>query len=204
MKKETTDRYFDDISGLLAGIKTTDQKGRPLALSAGLDQAVDLVLDRTGAGNKLIFIGNGASASIASHQSTDFWKNGGMRAIAFNDSSLLTTVSNDFGYRFVFEKPVAMFADRGDVLVAISSSGRSENILLGVKAAKKKGCRVVTLSGFRTRNPLRAAGDINFYVPSGSYGYVEICHLAICHCILDSAILKKASLREARSATRQS
>ena len=202
--KNKTDNYFADISRLLVSIKVTDRKGRPLALSTGLDQAVALILDRTGLGNKLIFIGNGASASIASHQSTDFWKNGGMRAIAFNDSSLLTTVSNDFGYHCVFEKPVAMFADKGDILMAISSSGQSENILRGVKAARRKGCRVITLSGLKVRNPLRSAGEINFYVPSDSYGYVEICHLAICHCILDSAILKKGSLREARSATRQS
>jgi len=136
----------------------------------------------------VIFIGNGGSAATASHQAIDYWKNGGMRAVAFNDASLLTCVSNDFGYQHVFEKPMEMFADAGDVLFAISSSGRSENILRGVAAATIKGCHVVTMSGFAPDNPLRRAGYLNFYVPSQSYGYVEITHLSLCHCIVDCIV----------------
>ena len=111
-----------------------------------------------------------------------------MRAIAFNDAALLTCISNDFGYRHVFEKPIEMFAQKGDVLVAISSSGQSENILRAVEAAKKRGCEVLTLSGFAADNPLRGKGSLNFYVSSNSYGHVEVVHHAICHCILDTII----------------
>ncbi len=78
-----------------------------------------------------------------------------------------------------------MLAEGEDVLVAISSSGRSENILRGVEAARGKGCEVITMSGFTSDNPLRKTGRLNFYVPSDSYGYVEISHLTLCHCILD-------------------
>jgi D-sedoheptulose 7-phosphate isomerase len=84
-----------------------------------------------------------------------------------------------------------MFADEGDVLVAISSSGRSENILLGVQAAKSKGCRIVTISGFDENNPLASLGEINFYVPSKAYGPVEVLHHSICHCIIDSIMKVK-------------
>tara|TARA_Y100000588_G_C13419045_1_gene570784 strand:- start:133 stop:522 length:390 start_codon:yes stop_codon:yes gene_type:complete len=120
--------------------------------------------------------------------STDFWKNGGIRSVAFNDSSLLTCISNDYGYKHVFEKPIEMFADPGDVLLAVSSSGKSENILKGVEAALMKECHVLTFSGFSNDNPLRSLGDLNFYVPSDEYGPVEIIHLSICHCILDTII----------------
>lgn len=114
-----------------------------------------------------------------------------MRAICFNDSSLLTCISNDFGYQYVFEKPIEMFAEKGDVLVAISSSGKSENILRGADAAKNKGCHVITMSGFKPDNPLRSRGELNFYVPSDSYGYVEITHLTLCHCVVDTIVDRK-------------
>lgn len=146
---------------------------------------MDLVLRQCSRDKKVIFIGNGGSSSIASHQATDFLKNGGMKAIAFTDPSLLTCISNDLGYPKVFEVPVKMLAEEGDILVAISSSGRSENILRGVEVARGKGCEIITMSGFSTDNPLRKTGRLNFYVPSNSYGYVEISHLVLCHCVLD-------------------
>jgi D-sedoheptulose 7-phosphate isomerase len=138
-----------------------------------------------------MFVGNGASATIASHQATDFWKNGGIRAIAFNDPALLTCISNDFGYKYVFEKPIEMFAHPGDILVAISSSGRSENILNAVKAAEKKSCRTITLSGFKADNPLSSLGELNFYVPASAYSHVEVVHHSICHYMLDIIIDRK-------------
>jgi D-sedoheptulose 7-phosphate isomerase len=136
-------------------------------------------------GRKLIFIGNGGSAAICSHMATDFWKTGGIKAVAFNDSSLLTCIGNDYGYEHVFAKPISMFADAGDVLMAISSSGQSPNILNGVKAARKKNCHVITFSGFLPHSPLRSLGDLNYYVPAEAYGPVEVLHHSICHCILD-------------------
>lgn len=180
--------YFEEIGTLFRNMEVTDRQGVSLDLVVGINKAINLIVSLTSEGAKAIFIGNGGSASIASHQATDFWKNGGMRAIAFNDSSLLTCLSNDFGYQYVFEKPIEMFADPGDILIAISSSGRSENIIRGVNAAIEKGCQVITMSGFAPDNHLRPMGNLNFFAPSNSYGFVEIVHLAICHCILDSII----------------
>jgi D-sedoheptulose 7-phosphate isomerase len=183
--------YLDRLERCLRDIQVSDGKKNPLGAVAGIEQAARLIEARTSAGQKIMFIGNGASAAISSHQATDFWKTGGMRAVAFNDASLLTCISNDFGYSHVFEKPIEMFGAKGDILVAISSSGQSENILRGVDAGKNGGCEIVTLSGFAPDNPLRAKGSLNFYVSSNSYGHVEVVHHAICHCILDTIIEHK-------------
>ena len=189
--KERAESYYSNLSNMLGKIQTTQKNGDSLEFFAAIESAGQLITSQTKAGGKIMFIGNGASASIASHMSTDYWKNGNMRAIAFNDAALLTCLSNDCGYENVFGKSVEMFADEGDVLVAISSSGQSESILNGVRAAKKLGVHVVTLSGFSSDNPLRHMGEINFYVPDSAYGPVEILHLSVCHCILDVVIMDR-------------
>ena len=137
---------------------------------------------------KVMFVGNGGSAGIAGHLAIDFAKNGGVRAVTFNDASSLTCLGNDLGYDQVFAKQVEMQGFAGDVLVAISSSGASPNILNAVKAASAIGCEVVTLSGFAEDNPLRAMGDVNFFVDSAVYGFVETAHQAVLHAILDTAM----------------
>ena len=182
--REIAKEYYDGLIGLIDSIRVTDHAGDQLNFYRGIEQAGGLVTSNSS--HKMIFIGNGASAAIASHMSTDFWKNGGIRAVAFNDGSLLTCISNDYGTDHLFEKPIEMFADEGDVLFAISSSGRSENILRGVQAARSAGGHVLTFSGFRPDNPLSNLGDLNFYVPAEEYGPVEILHHSICHCILDT------------------
>lgn len=185
--------YFRDFNNIFSRIVITDLVDKECDLTEGIEKAIRLIVTRAKSGNKVIFIGNGGSSSIASHMSTDFWKNGEIKAISFNDPAQLTCLSNDYGYSYVFEKPIRMFADSGDVLIAISSSGRSENIIRAVSAAKGIGCKVITMSGFKNDNPLRySGGDLNFYVPSSSYGFVEVIHQALCHCILDLIIERKA------------
>ena len=183
--------YYRDLKQVMDSLAVTDAKGQLLEGYQGIGAAAALLAEQARAGRKIYFIGNGASASISSHMATDFWKTGGVRALAFNDSSLLTCMGNDYGYEQVFAKPLHMFADPGDVLMAISSSGQSPNILLAVKAARERGCRVITLSGFKPDNPLRSLGDYNFYAPAQSYGTVEIVHHSICHCLLDMINQKK-------------
>lgn len=183
--------YFKNLGKLFSEIQVTDSKGRSVDLTVALEETIKMVLSLRDGNRKVMIIGNGGSAAIASHIAVDFWKNGGIRSTAFNDSSLLTCVGNDFGYPYVFSKPIEMFADKGDVLIAISSSGKSENILNGVKAAGSKGCQVITMSGFKTDNPLRKVGELNYYVPSMSYGYVEIAHKTLCHCVVDVIVEKK-------------
>ncbi len=184
-------KYYDNLSSVMNSVRTTDKKGNELGFYDGIEKVCDFIIKQTASNHKIIFIGNGASAAISSHMATDFWKNGNIRTASFNDSALLTCVSNDYGYEQVFQKPVEMFADKGDILLAISSSGQSKNIINGVKAARVKECPIITLSGFMDDNPLKSMGEFNFYVPSQSYGPVEIIHESICHCILDIIVQKK-------------
>lgn len=183
--------YYQGFFYAINAVKVTDRNGHIVDFDKGIEMSVNLIMKQHRIGNKIMFIGNGGSAAISSHMSTDFCKNAGMKAFAFNDPFLLTCLSNDFGYEYVFRKPIEMFAEKGDILFAISSSGKSKNILLGVSSARLKDCKIITLSGFKDNNPLRSSGDINFYVPSESYGYVEIIHHSICHCILDIIKEKK-------------
>jgi D-sedoheptulose 7-phosphate isomerase len=183
--------YFDKLNCLFHEMEATDKNGKVVDISLALKDSVNRVKKSSAKGNKIIFIGNGGSSAIASHMAVDFWKNSRIKAICFNDSAQLTCLSNDFGYRHVFEKPIEMFAEQEDVLIAISSSGKSENILRGVKAARRKKCGIITMSGFKKDNPLRKTGDLNYYVPSDSYGFVEIAHGAICHLFADYTYKKR-------------
>ena len=180
-------KYSDDFSSLLNLLEASDASAK-LSFEKGIEKAVDLVKKVQAGNKKIMMVGNGGSAGIASHQAVDYWKNGKIRATAFNDSSLLTCISNDFSYAEVFSKPIEQFADKGDIAFCISSSGSSKNILNAAEQAKRSGCSVITFSGFKADNPLRKMGDLNFYLPSHSYGYVEILHLYIIHCILDAKL----------------
>lgn len=180
--------YFKELNNLFLATEASDVRGEKISLDEAISIATDLVISRHREGNNVFFIGNGGSASIANHMVTDFLKNAEISAMAFNDPSLITCLSNDFGYEHVFERPLSVFAKNGDVVFAISSSGKSENILKGVEIAKKNKCRVITLTGFDPNNPLRLMGDVNIYVPSDSYGYVESAHSVICHCIADMIV----------------
>ena len=188
--KDGTIGYLKGLGDVLLKIEVTNAQGKSQPLEAGMEEAVKVVAEQGNKRKKIIFSGNGGSAAIASHQSVDYWKNGGIRAIAFNDVSLLTCIGNDYGSHFVIEKPIEMFADPGDVLIAISSSGKSDNILNGVKMGQTKGLAAITMAGVKTDNPLRSLGDLNFYVPAptGAYGFVEIAHLTLAHCIIDAII----------------
>ena len=184
--------YFATMTDLAGRASVTDAAGAPVPLDAGYRAFIDLARQRSAAGGTLIFIGNGGSAAIASHMAIDYSKNGGLRATALNDASALTCLANDYGYEHVFAKQIEFHARSGDIVVAISSSGRSPNILNGVEAARRCACAVVTLSGFGPDNPLRRAGDLNFYVASDRYGFVEVIHLALIHSWLDLAMAEAA------------
>jgi len=182
------DAYFGLLGRLGPASQVTDETGRPLAIEAAFDLFIRQTRAAHDAGGKMMFVGNGGSAAIASHMAVDYSKNGGLRSLAFNDGAMLTCLGNDLGYENVFAKPVELYGKADDILIAISSSGKSPNILNAVAAARRVGCRVVTLSGFGAENPLRRTGDINFYVSNDQYGFVELTHLALLHAMLDLAM----------------
>ena len=137
----------------------------------------ELVEKKGKQGARFFFAGNGASASIASHAAVDFTKQVGIKAYDFNEPNFITALSNDYGYENWVGKALEFRAETGDVLVLISSSGKSPNILSAAKQAKSMGLVLVTFSGFAADNPLRLAGDINFWVDSRAYNIVECTHM---------------------------
>ena len=155
-----------------------------LDLEQALDRAAHFFRRAHKAGAKVIFVGNGGSAAIASHMAVDYTKNGGIRAIALNDAPTLTCLANDFGYENVFAKQIEYYAGEDDVVVIISSSGKSPNILAAAWAAHgERQLTTVTLSGMNPHNDLRTKGDLNFYVPCTDYGLVELTHLSLLHSV---------------------
>jgi D-sedoheptulose 7-phosphate isomerase len=177
--------YFLTLSDLLCRVEVSSKSGTRMEFADAASGLMAAARATHAAGNKLIFVGNGGSAAIASHMATDYSKNGGVRSLALNDASMLTCLGNHLGYDRVFAKQLELHARAGDLVIAISSSGRSPNILNAVDAAAAAGCTIATMSGFTPDNPLRKRGTWNFFVASDRYGFVEIGHLTICHAVLD-------------------
>jgi D-sedoheptulose 7-phosphate isomerase len=139
-------------------------------------------------------IGNGGSSGIASHFCTDLLRTLEISAATFSDSNILTCFANDFGYENVFKLPLARNLRSHDLLVAISSSGKSANIIEAAKIAKEKRTSVISLSGFLPNNPLRRLGDLNFWLDSDDYGLVETGHFFLLHTIVDTCRIKSENL----------
>jgi D-sedoheptulose 7-phosphate isomerase len=130
-------------------------------------------------------IGNGGSAGIASHFCNDLMKALKIRSQTLYDSNLLTCLSNDLGYENVFSYPLDLLLKSDDLLIAISSSGKSPNILKAVDVALRRKTPVVTLSGFLKENPLSQLGELNFWIDRCDYGLVEMAHFFLLHTIID-------------------
>ncbi|TAK76565.1 MAG: SIS domain-containing protein [Gammaproteobacteria bacterium] len=177
--------YFRILCDLQLNVGITNASQEVIGREEGYQSYIQWVQTAHEQGGKVMFIGNGGSAGIASHVAIDYSKNGHIRSMAFSDSSAITCLSNDCGYENVFAKQIEFHGNAKDVLVAISSSGRSKNILEAVAVAKKLSCKIVTFSGFDQNNSLRQLGDLNFYIASHSYGFVEVAHLGLIHSLLD-------------------
>jgi D-sedoheptulose 7-phosphate isomerase len=141
-----------------------------------LEKSVNLIKETSAKKGKTIIVGNGGSAAMASHVAVDLTKNAGIRSINFNEADLLTCFSNDYGYEEWVRYALKSYADKGDTVILISSSGSSKNILNGGLEAKEMGLNLITVSGFNPNNELRKMGDINLFVDSKAYNIVEMTH----------------------------
>ena len=141
----------------------------------------------------IFFIGNGASCSMASHFATDYTKNGGICSYSCNEGTLLTCFSNDFSYETAYLEIVKRYMSEGDALVAISSSGKSKNILNTVDFVNNNYSKnpVITLSGFSKDNPLRQKGTYNLFLEIEDYGFIESAHAYYLHLLIDLFIQKQ-------------
>jgi len=148
----------------------------------------DLAAATRQAGAKFMFAGNGASASCASHAAVDFTKQGNLRAVSFNDANLITCFSNDYGFENFIAKAVELYADDGDVLVLISVSGESPNVVAAAKHARKRRLKIVSFTGCSQNNALRALSDIGFWVDSRAYNIVECMHMIWLTTVVDMLV----------------
>ena len=172
------EKYFKELESSIKNVESED-----------LHKASLLIQEVSERGGKIIIAGNGGSAAIASHVAVDFTKAAGIRAVNFNESDLITCFANDYGYENWVKEALNSYADSGDLLILISSSGQSKNIINAANRTSELGLKLITLSGFSKTNPLRSIGEINFWIDSDNYNYVEMTHhiwlLSICDYIID-------------------
>lgn len=153
------------------------------------DDAVNLCIEKIRSTNEkgglLFFCGNGASCTIAEHMSHDWFQNGKVNTYTCSETSHITAISNDVSYEDVFSYRIGRILGEKDILVTISSSGNSPNIIKAIKTAKEKGALTIAFCGMKPDNKSRQFADISFWVPLGTYGLVESSHSLLLHEILD-------------------
>ena len=167
-EKDFINKYLEDFSTL---IKPNDD------IVTKIISVRDVMVSTQKSKNKIMIFGNGGSAAIASHFSVDLTKNAKVRCFNFNESDLITCFSNDYGYEKWVEKAVSFYGDKDDVLIVISASGKSKNMIYGCQAARKKSfSNIITFTGIEKNNPVTKLGDINFWINSKAYNFIENIH----------------------------
>jgi len=127
--------------------------------------------------NKVFVFGNGGSAAVASHFALDLTNNSNIKCLTFSDMSMMTCISNDFGYENLIGKYLDMYGDNGDVLILISSSGNSKNVVNAYKKARKLKFRdIFTFTGFSKNSSLSRISNNNIWIDSKNYNQVENLH----------------------------
>jgi D-sedoheptulose 7-phosphate isomerase len=182
------DINVSELKACLDSLSVWDAVGEALEPDVAFSLLQEATFQLWKTGGIIYFIGNGASASMASHISADLAKNAHLHTQVFNDLSLITALANDLCYEEVFAEPLRWHMKNGDMLVAISSSGQSANILCAAQEARNLDGLVVTLSAMKPDNPLRLSGTFNFYVPAATYGLAETSHAAILHFWVDQMV----------------
>jgi D-sedoheptulose 7-phosphate isomerase len=180
MQPTLWDQFIAELSDILRALSVRDASGAEIG-GAGLDAWVERTLELSARGGCVYLAGNGASASMASHFSADIAKNAGVRSMVFTDPALITCVGNDLSYEDVYAEPLSWHLRPGDMAVLVSSSGNSPNVVKAARTAREHGGTVVTLSAMGAGNALRSLGDLNIYLPAGTYGQAETGHAAVLH-----------------------
>jgi len=163
------------------------------ALAAPIARAVGLMTDCLSAGGKILACGNGGSAADAQHFAAELVnrferERAPLAGLALTtDSSTLTSIANDYSYEQVFEKQLRALGRRGDVLLAISTSGNSRNVMAAMRAARELGLRTVALTGNGGGQMagLLAAEDVHLCVPHSRTMRIQEVHLLTLHCLCD-------------------
>jgi D-sedoheptulose 7-phosphate isomerase len=153
-----------------------------------LEFAIDKLVEMLRGNERVFLIGNGGSGAACDHMANDLCL-AGVRAHALTNTNNITCIANDFGVQDIFKRQLEWFANpskENTLVVAFSCSGQSPNIIEACMAARyTMSTNVVTFSGKDQNNTLRKLGHLNFYVPSQSYGVVQLAHEALIHCAID-------------------
>lgn len=157
----------------------------------------ELILDVRSAGKRVYWVGNGGSSALCAHLSQDLMNKLDVRSLVFNDASLLTCMANDYGYENVYSIPLSKHLEEGDLLIAVSSSGNSKNIISSVDLAHRLGANTVTLSAFNAENALFnvSGSDVSFWLPCSLYGHAEVGHEAILHALIETLYLSQSKAK---------
>jgi len=155
-------------------------------MAVEIEEASELVVSTLENGGKILLFGNGGSAGDAQHISAEIVgrykkERRGLPAIALTtDTSAITAIGNDFGYRYIFSRQIEALAQPEDLLIAISTSGNSENVIEGLKVGKQIGCSTLGLSG-KGGGEMKKFCDITLVVPSDETPRIQEIHILIGH-----------------------
>ena len=133
----------------------------------------------------VLLVGNGGLLAVAEHIAVDLWTQAGIRAQAIADPVEITAAANDHGFDVSLSRPVERLARRASLLIAMSASGNSKNVIEAVAAARRHGLGVVTFSAGAGDNPLRVLGDLNCYIPTKSVGAAQVVIHALLHAVCE-------------------
>jgi len=151
-----------------------------------IEQACHLMVTALKNGNKILLCGNGGSAADAQHIAAELTgryktERRGLPAIALTtDTSALTAIANDYGYHRIFDRQVEALANKGDLLIGISTSGNSQNIISALKVAKELGCTTLGLSG-KDGGDMNSVCHLNVVIPSNDTPRIQEMHILIGH-----------------------
>ncbi len=181
--------YFKEVYDGLQKTNVT-LNGKEISLAEGVELWIDRAREVQNGKALMFFCGNGASATMAEHLSHDWFQNGKVNTYTVSETSHITAISNDVSYADVFAYRIERILTDKDILVTVSSSGNSPNVVRAIEEAKKKGAFVVTVSGKSADNKSRQMGDLCFHVPLDTYGLVESSHAVLLHAVLDEFLEK--------------
>ena len=185
------EEYTNEVEKGIQHIIVTDKSSAEIDVQEALDLwSAKAKKTRDELNGLIFFCGNGASATMAEHMSHDWFQNAEVNTATCAETAHITAISNDLSYEEVFSYRIRRILSDKDILVTISSSGNSPNIIKALEAGREQGAYCITFSGKNADNHSRMMGDLNFYIPLDTYGLVESAHAVVLHAALDNFLEK--------------